>query len=120
MVRALQVDFSAQIVALAEISKGAGYNLYHPRRPLFVQPFQPLRRSRHTLVALCGKDKDLSGMNKIWIPDPVSVGRYTIAYRVPSLRIRVTFGLREEEDADRTSKTGWTDAAHERKRGTTG
>src|SRR3974390_2134101 len=32
-------------------------------------------------------------------------------------RIRVTFGLREEEDADRTSKTGWTDAAHERKKG---
>ena len=24
-------------------------------------------------VALQGKDKDLAGMNKIWIPDPVSV-----------------------------------------------
>ena len=46
MVRALQVDFSAQIVRLAEIIKGAGYNLYHPRRPVFAQPFQPLLRSR--------------------------------------------------------------------------
>jgi hypothetical protein len=51
-------------------------------RPLFAHPFSAAaafatlvctRYNGSVSVAFHGKDKDLAGMNEIWIPDPVSV-----------------------------------------------